>query len=423
MNDPEIQQALAEHDLRDTIQNSKVGSFLATLMMPAGSITMDYFVYREHLWEFFQLRAASAILTGAVFGLLFTPAARRFARPLSVAWYWIPMLFIACMIYAAKDPMSLYYAGFNLVLIGVGLLVPWAYRKILATVVFILALYIVIYFFGLDDRNPAALANNLFFLSCTGTIVTTGSYLHNRLRVREFNLRFELERNRKVIEENNRKLVELDQAKSRFFANISHELRTPLTLLLAPLETLLNRYRARLDADSLDLVQTMHGNGMRLLKLINDLLDIVRLESGRLEVKREAVDLPDFVKGIASATRQMADDKRIQMVTTVAPEVGRVQVDRDKVEKILLNLVFNALKFTPAGGRVEIGAAREQDQLVLSVKDTGVGISREQLPNVFSRFWQADDSSRRKYQGVGIGLSLTTRRTFALKAIPGPLHN
>jgi signal transduction histidine kinase len=411
VNDPEIQQALAEHDLRDTIQNSKVGSFLATLMMPAGSITMDYFVYRDHLWEFFQLRAASAILTGAVFALLFTPSARRFSRPLSVAWYWIPLFFIACMIYVARDPMSLYYAGFNLVLIGVGLLVPWAYKKILATFVFTVILYLGIYWLGLENRNPAALANNLFFLGCTGVIVTTGSYLHNRLRLREFTLRFELERNRRLIEENNRKLVELDQAKSRFFANISHELRTPLTLLIAPLETLLNRHRSKLDADSIALLQTMQGNGMRLLKLINDLLDIVRLESGRLEVRRESVNVSEFLKGLASAARQMADDKRLRLETEIAPEVGVVSLDRDKVEKTLLNLVFNALKFTPAGGLVHLSARREGQELVLRVRDTGMGIAKEKIGQVFSRFWQADDSSRRKYQGVGIGLSLVKEFT------------
>jgi signal transduction histidine kinase len=411
VNDPEIQQAFAEQDLRDTIQNSKVGSFLATLMMPAGSITMDYFVYRAHLWEFFQLRAASAVLTGAVFALLFTPLARTYHRTISVAWYWIPMFFIACMIYAANDPISPYYAGFNLVLIGVGLLLPWAYLKTFATVVFILLLYISIYLLGGENRKSEYLANNLFFLGCTGTIVVVGSYLHNRLRVREFNLRFELERNRKVIEENNRKLVELDQAKSRFFANISHELRTPLTLLLAPLETLLNRYRSRLDQETLSLIQTMQGNGMRLLKLINDLLDIVRLESGRLEVRRESVHLPEFIKGLASAARQMADDKRIRLETEIAPEVVAVSLDRDKVEKTLLNLIFNALKFTPAGGLVHVSAARDGEQLVLRVRDTGMGIAADKLEQVFSRFWQADDSSRRKYQGVGIGLSLVKEFT------------
>ena len=135
----------------------------------------------------------------------------------------------------------------------------------------------------------------------TGIIVVTGSHFHTKLRFREFMLRFELDQNRAQLEESNRKLVELDQVKSRFFANISHELRTPLTLLIAPLETLLHRFNV--DRDTKELLGTMHSNGMRLLKLINDLLDLVRLESGRMEVKHDPLEVSEFVKGLVSAAR------------------------------------------------------------------------------------------------------------------------
>ena len=150
----------------------------------------------------------------------------------------------------------------------------------------------------------------------------------------------------------------------------------------------------------------MHSNGMRLLKLINDLLDLVRLESGRMEVKREPLEVAEFVKGLASAARQVAEDKRIKLETFVDPALGTVLADRDKLEKIVLNLLFNALKFTPAGGRVELRAEKQGEEFVLIVSDTGMGISEKNLPFVFDRFWQADGSSKRKYQGVGIGLAL-----------------
>src|SRR5262249_45837447 len=117
---------------------------------------------------------------------------------------------------------------------------------------------------------------HLYFIGLTGIIVVTGSRIHQQLRIKEFALTQELE-------QSNQKLKELDQLKSRFFANISHELRTPLTLLLAPLETLMGRFRR--EEETKDLLATMQSNGMRLLKLINDLLDLVRLESGRMEVK------------------------------------------------------------------------------------------------------------------------------------------
>jgi signal transduction histidine kinase len=236
--------------------------------------------------------------------------------------------------------------------------------------------------------------------------VVTGNYFFNRLRFSEFSLRFELNRNKKTLEENNQKLRELDQVKSRFFANISHELRTPLTLLLAPLESLLHRFNRSLDQEAREMLVTMHSNGMRLLKLINDLLDLVRLESGRMEVKREPLEVGEFVKGLASAARQVADDKRLRLETFVDPAVGTVLADRDKLEKVVLNLLFNALKFTPAGGRVELRAEKRGEALVLMVADTGMGISEKNLPHVFDRFWQADGSSKRKYQGVGIGLAL-----------------
>jgi signal transduction histidine kinase len=179
-----------------------------------------------------------------------------------------------------------------------------------------------------------------------------------------------------------------------------------LTLLLAPLESLLHRFNRSLDEEARDMLVTMHSNGMRLLKLINDLLDLVRLESGRMEVKREPLEVAEFVKGLASAARQVADDKRLRLVTFVDPAVGAVLADRDKLEKVVLNLLFNALKFTPAGGQVELRAEKRGEALVLLVADTGMGISEKNLAHVFDRFWQADGSSKRKYQGVGIGLAL-----------------
>jgi signal transduction histidine kinase len=280
----------------------------------------------------------------------------------------------------------------------------WTFRESLVAASLVVLLYLAASIPNGPVQVIGEYANNLFFLSCTALTAVIGSYFHTKTRFREFSLRYELDMNRLKLEESNQKLKEIDQIKSRFFANISHELRTPLTLLIAPLESLLHRFN--LDLDTKDLLVTMHSNGMRLLKLINDLLDLVRLESGRMEVKREPLQVAEFVKGLASAARQVADDKRLRLETNVAPVLDRVLADRDKLEKIVLNLLFNALKFTPSGGRVELRAEKQGEELVLSVADTGMGISEKNLPHVFDRFWQADGSSKRKYQGVGIGLAL-----------------
>ena len=316
-----------------------------------------------------------------------------------------PSFSMSWMIYVEGGSTSSYYAGLNLVLLIVGFVLHWTFTESLVAVSLVIVMYLGACFLhgGIVVKS---LENNLYFLVLTGVVVVTGSYVQSRARFREFALRFELDRNKQALEENNQKLKELDQVKSRFFANISHELRTPLTLLIAPLENLLQRFNRSFDQETRELLGTMHSNGMRLLKLINDLLDLVRLESGRMEIKREPLEVADFIKGIASAARQVADDKRLRLDTSVDPALGRVLADRDKLEKILLNLVFNALKFTPSGGRVDIRAQKLDDQFVLAVADTGMGISEKNLPHVFDRFWQADDSSKRKYQGVGIGLAL-----------------
>ena len=421
LNSPEVSSAFLTYERDVRVRNYKVGCLLAFIFMPAGA-SLDYFIYHKFklpsgvivnkVPEFFVLRLCCSALLGTIWALLHYKPKIKIYRVLGLFVALLPLFFISFMIYDTDGSASPYYAGLNLVMLGAALLLRWTLLD--SIIVFVLALTAYLTACVLPDgpvHDRGIFFNNFYFLFVTGVFIITGSWFYNQIRFREFALRFELDSNRKVLEEANHKLKELDEVKSRFFANISHELRTPLTLLLAPLETLLHRFKSTMDADSRNLLVTMHSNGMRLLKLINDLLDLVRLESGVMQVKKEPLDIADFLKGLASAARQMADDKRIVLETWVGPDVGAVMVDRDKLEKIILNLQFNALKFTPSGGRVDIRAEKQGEELVLQVKDTGMGIAAKNLPNVFSRFWQADDSSRRKYQGVGIGLALVKEFT------------
>jgi signal transduction histidine kinase len=413
-NPQELEQAYQEYDRQETISNFKVACALGFVLMPAGYM-LDSFVYHELAirFHFLELRLLCSLLIALFYLLLLTPLGRKYYRFQGVTLFMLPASFIAWMIYATDGATSPYYAGLNLVLLVLAFVLHWTFRESLAASALVVILYVgaCVAHGPIRGLHPKTgqdigglLFNNLYFLVLTAIITVTGSYFHSRSRFREFALRFELDKNREALEVSNQKLLELDQVKNRFFANISHELRTPLTLLIAPLETLLHRFK--LDRETKELLGTMHSNGMRLLKLINDLLDLVRLESGRMEVKREPLPVVEFVKGLASAARQVADDKRLRLETYVDPGLGAVLGDRDKLEKIVLNLVFNALKFTPAGGRVALRAEKLGEQFVLTVADTGMGISEPNLPYVFDRFWQADGSSKRKYQGVGIGLAL-----------------
>ena len=401
----EFHAAFVEHERQVRINTGKLACALVFVLMPLG-VTVDYWVYRDHVAEFLKLRLLCSLLIGGVWALHYTPIARRFYPLVGMPIVILPAFFMALIMdLSPQGSGSSYYASLNLILLAVSAVGHWSVAESLFAVASVLGLYLLSCLTSpMPKAEPGLYFTHFYFITLTGIIVTCGNYLFNGLRFREFALRHELDRSRAALEESNQKLMELDQIKSRFFANISHELRTPLTLLIAPLEALLQRFD--LDVETKELLATMHSNGMRLLKLINDLLDLVRLESGRMEVKREPLAVAEFVRGLASAARQVADDKRLRLETVVDPALGTVVADRDKLEKIILNLLFNALKFTPSGGRVELRAEKQGEQFVLVVADTGMGIAAKHLAHVFDRFWQADGASNRKYQGVGIGLAL-----------------
>lgn len=405
----DFRKAYLENERKVRIQTGKLACALAFFLMPLGSWVdtwqfADLFVQQPHLRFFFMgLRFLCSFLIVGVWLLHYTPLARKFYPAIGMPIVLLPALCMIIIMGMTDDrSASPYYAALNLILLAVSAVGRWSVGETLFAAGSVIVMYVGLYEF--KGGTAPIFKTSLYFTCLTGLITVCGNFLFNRVRFSEFAARYELDRNRLKLEETNQKLRELDEVKSRFFANISHELRTPLTLLLAPLETLLQRFK--LDTETRSTLQTMHANGMRLLKLINDLLDLVRLESGRMEVKRGPVDLDEFIKGLASAARQVADDKRLRLETSVDPALGCVLLDQDKLEKVVLNLVFNALKFTPAGGRVALRAEKEGQQILLTVSDTGLGISQKHLPFIFDRFWQVDGSSRRKYQGVGIGLAL-----------------
>lgn len=401
----EFQEAFVADERRERIRSGKVASALVVFLMPAG-IILDRYVYPEHWADFLLLRLLCSGLAASLWALHNTSFGSRHYRFLGIPIALLPAFFISWMIGITEGPESPYYAGLILILLAVNAIVHWSTGESLLAIGMLFLSYLVACIPWNIARDSGIFFNNIYFLVLTGIIVVTGNYLYNQLHFRELLLRFELSQNRQKLEETNQKLVEMDRIKSRFFANISHELRTPLTLVLAPLQSLIQERGSALQPDMRQLLLIMQSNGMRLLKLINDLLDLVRLESGKMEVKREPIAIEPFLYGLASAVKKSAEDRGIHLEVISDPTISAVLADSDKLERILLNLLFNALKFTPAGGKVEVKAERENGELALQVSDTGTGISEEQLPFIFDRFWQADTSSQRKYRGVGIGLAL-----------------
>src|SRR5215469_11716882 len=279
-----FRESFLAHEKQVRISTGKVACALVFVLMPFG-VVLDFFVYRADVPQFLELRLLCSSLIAVVWALHFTPLAKKQYPLIGLPIVILPAFFITMMVYRT-DAVSPYYAGLNLIMLAVSAVGHWSVAETLAAVGSVIVMYFCAYYakgYG-HGANFSIFFNNVYFLVLSGVIVVSGNFVFNRLRFREFELRFELDQNKKALEESNRKLVELDQIKSRFFANISHELRPPLTLLLAPLETLMQKFNRSFDNDTREVLTTMHSNGMRLLKLINDLLDLVRLESGRLEV-------------------------------------------------------------------------------------------------------------------------------------------
>ncbi|MBW4090912.1 MAG: response regulator [Proteobacteria bacterium] len=201
-------------------------------------------------------------------------------------------------------------------------------------------------------------------------------------------------------------LAELDRAKTRFFSNVSHEFRTPLTLMLGPLEQLLSGPDLGTDAVR-EHVETAHRNGMRLLKLVNALLDFSRIEAGRVDASFSPVDLAACTAEIASAFRSLFERAGLDFVVDAHRLHEAVYVDRDLWEKVVLNLVSNAFKFTLEGRvTVTVRPAPTGGGAEVVVADTGVGIPEAELPRVFERFHRVENAQGRSYEGSGIGMAL-----------------
>lgn len=199
-------------------------------------------------------------------------------------------------------------------------------------------------------------------------------------------------------------LAELDRAKTTFFSNISHEFRTPLTLMLGPLEEELAGARQR-EPEAQARLEIVHRNGMRLLKLVNSLLDFARIEAGRTQASFEPTDLGTLTAELASNFRSLTERAGLNLVIDCAPSLERVFVDHEKWEKIVLNLLSNAFKFT-FEGEIRVTMTYDAGAAVLSVEDTGTGIPAEELPRLFERFHRVEGAKGRSFEGSGIGLAL-----------------
>ncbi|WP_414513334.1 ATP-binding protein [Nostoc sp. PCC 9305] len=200
-------------------------------------------------------------------------------------------------------------------------------------------------------------------------------------------------------------LAEIDRAKTVFFSNVSHEFRTPLTLMLGPLEDTLATCATLLPAKEREQLEMVQRNGLRLLKLVNSLLDFSRIEAGRVQASYEPTNLATFTAELASVFRSAVERAGMQLSVNCPTLPAPVYVDREMWEKIVLNLLSNAFKFTMAG-EIAVSLQWSNDHIEFAVQDTGIGIPAAEIPHLFERFHRVKGAQGRTFEGSGIGLSL-----------------
>ncbi|MBW2402831.1 MAG: response regulator, partial [Deltaproteobacteria bacterium] len=408
--DLSLRAKLSDRNARLLIPWTVVTAVLYLLWAPA-----DFEDFPEFAEKFLLYRAAAIFVASAL--TLFALRARRPFWKNAAAWVWFPTWAIAT---AAMIPDTPEYVLSHVIVLFIlewasASFILWRWWWGLTNALAILAVG-EIAIAQIEIAGYEADAAHGYLLSGVVLNVVLAVTRYNAAK-REHDARHALEQEKLVTESLReaerqratdladalRQAQEVDELKSKFFANVSHELRTPLTLILSPVDQLLEKLRPSAERDALKVVRR---NATRLLRMIDDLLDLARLEAGGLRLRVMQVDMENLAQRVAGNAAPAAKGKDIEMVFSSGGEPPEMFGDPHRIEIILTNLIGNAMKFTPREGRIEVGVFHNSAGTSVEVTDTGPGIAREEHERIFERFHQTETSERRQQGGVGIGLAL-----------------
>ena len=394
-----------EREFRKELKKSALGALRTSCIL--GSLAFFVFGFVDPLlvesWPHLPLiltRVALILALMALFGASHLPA---FEERVSVAGFVACFLIGGGVIAVTQQvggTATTYHEALLLTIFGFSVLpFTWTWKQALSSFTVLgLAYDLTMALTGVTGTSAQWVTANaiLWFMI---VISTAAVQLTGRLRREEFD-------SRRRLAAANVRLRELDRAKSRFFANLSHELRTPLTLAVAPIDALLESTTTVLTDNQRDNLELARRSALRLLKLVDDLLALSRLEAAALVLKIATVDLRGLARRIVDEVEPLAQRKQIRVCLVPGPPVPAVKGDIEQLDRVFLNLLANALKFTAEGGTVTVTVGFAADEVEVQIEDTGIGIPPDQLERVFERFHQVDGSATRAVGGTGIGLSL-----------------
>jgi len=433
----EIRQAFAEYDRHATITNFKVACVIGMLLMPVGFI-LDTHIYPEHAAYFLKLRLACSSLIAIFLATLLTPFGRKHYRQFGILLFMLPASFIGWMIYVTEGAPSPYYAGLNLVLLVLALVLHWTFWESLIATVLVTVLYLTVVLahvvvFDHDHISKDVFdifVNNLYFLILTGIITITGSYFHSKTRFREFAYRYQLDLSKRELEATNIKLsqqnlalekanreiketeMQLVQSEKlsslgRFSAGLMHDILNPLNYSKTGLFTLHKKSR--------NLPPEMRAEFDPILTDIQDGVDRVQEIVQRLrnfthpgEQAAEAIDLTAILNDARRFVSGGLKDKNISLELNIPPK-QKVWIGRNDFSVVLINLLENSIdalegkQFVPEEKpTIAVTSRSEGNRTVIAIRDNGPGIDPKIIAKIFDPFFTTKDVGK----GTGLGLSI-----------------
>ncbi|HET8732707.1 MAG TPA: ATP-binding protein, partial [Anaeromyxobacteraceae bacterium] len=301
---------------------------------------------------------------------------------------------------------SPYYAGLILVVLAAGLLFVWPPALVVAEQLGIVVTFLFLNLALGKVGDVHVAISNMTFLTATALIAGVGQVMGFWTLRDQHEQRMRLEATTQNLERVHARLQQLDEFKSRFFANMTHELRTPLAMVLTPLELMMEGEMGAFSEAQRSSLSTMHRSALKLLKLINDLLDLSRLEESRLRLHPKESDLAAQLRSLVEQSQVLAHRKQITLTFDCEPRPVPVWCDAERLERVFVNLLSNAIKFTPVAGHVAVTLREQFDDVEVVVQDDGPGFPPDQADRIFERFYQVDMADRRTHGGTGIGLAL-----------------
>ncbi len=391
--------------LESNRRRTRIGLFIACALLPFFG-ALDYILAPSVLRFLWGVRAVVLLVTFAAFPLLKTRFFDRYSGVLSSAYVTLIAFSISAMTLFMGGLASPYYAGLSLVIIGAGLLFVWPAKVVAVTHSLIVLSFVVMNVLHGEVEPLSQALSNLAFLLGIALVGGTGQIVLYRSQREQVLNQVRLEETKASLEAAHEQLKALDSFKSQFFANITHEFKTPLAMLLAPLELILQGEMGELTAAHRSTFESMFRSGLKLLKMIGDLLDLSRMEESKLRLKVAEHDLVEYLRGLVAQVQPLAERKGIELTLDARAPSTFIWCDIERIEKVFLNLLSNATKFTPPGGHVTVLVRDVGARTEVVVEDDGPGFPPEKADRIFERFYQVDMGGTRRYGGTGIGLAL-----------------